>query len=534
MAHSRTNDPATPVKFEHMIFYALIALYAEYCILFIINTSFIVNGVRYFCLLDDAMISMRYAKNFAHGHGLVWNIGGQPVEGYTNFLWVLIMAMFHLLPIPPEKMSLAVQLLGMVIVCGNLFVVRRIALRLSDSAWVSIGSVVLTALYYPINNWTLRGMEVGALLLIVNLVLWNVLVTMEGEKLPTFTLVVMAIGILIRTDIVVVFGGILLAVTVLQHRSRKPIEWRGYIIVGLTLIGHTLFRFFYYGEPLPNTYYLKMTGVPLALRLHDGAVRLWDFMCDASVFFFLVPLLLLFIYPSKRRIINLLLLTFCLQCAYSLFVGGDIFDAFLIANRYLSIVMPIFFILVSWAFFALLDNLRFALVIQTRRSQWDLKGLLYGSLIVFTLYSFNERQIYCAAILAPALEVSKDEWRVSMALAVKKSTTSDATIAVASAGSIPYFTERRAIDILGKNDRYIAHLDARVTEEFLPGHNKWDYNYSIKSLSPDVIVELWKNREEIQRYVEQNYTTVRVNERSLLYYRTSSPYVTTDVITKGR
>lgn len=52
--------------------------------IYIYQTSFIVNGDRYFVLFDDAMISMRYARNFAEGNGLVWNPGETPVEGYTN------------------------------------------------------------------------------------------------------------------------------------------------------------------------------------------------------------------------------------------------------------------------------------------------------------------------------------------------------------------------------------------------------------------------------------------------------------------
>ena len=40
---------------------------------------------------DYAFISFRYARNLADGLGLVWNVG-ERVEGYTNFLWTLMMA----------------------------------------------------------------------------------------------------------------------------------------------------------------------------------------------------------------------------------------------------------------------------------------------------------------------------------------------------------------------------------------------------------------------------------------------------------
>src|SRR6185436_5794749 len=75
---------------------------------FIWKNSFLVNGVRFFSLFDDAMISMRYAKNLADGFGLRWNPGAAPVEGYTNFLWTLYMAAIHLLPVAISKTSLLV------------------------------------------------------------------------------------------------------------------------------------------------------------------------------------------------------------------------------------------------------------------------------------------------------------------------------------------------------------------------------------------------------------------------------------------
>ena len=53
----------------------MVGLFLVYAALFIYRTSFVVAGERYFSLFDDAMISMRYARNLAHGYGLVWNPG---------------------------------------------------------------------------------------------------------------------------------------------------------------------------------------------------------------------------------------------------------------------------------------------------------------------------------------------------------------------------------------------------------------------------------------------------------------------------
>jgi hypothetical protein len=52
-------------------------------------------------VVDDAYVSLRYARHLALGNGLVFNAGQPPVEGYTDFLWVLLMAPGTLLPVHP-------------------------------------------------------------------------------------------------------------------------------------------------------------------------------------------------------------------------------------------------------------------------------------------------------------------------------------------------------------------------------------------------------------------------------------------------
>src|SRR3990170_4868637 len=148
------------------LFYLLILLvYALYTGIYIYRTSFIVAGERYFVLFDDAMISMRYARNLANGAGLVWNPGRERVEGYTNPLWVVFMAVFHLFPIPASKMSLFIQASGAAFLIANLVFVKRIARFLTGSWLAALLAVVLTAFYTPLNNWGLQGMEVSALTL---------------------------------------------------------------------------------------------------------------------------------------------------------------------------------------------------------------------------------------------------------------------------------------------------------------------------------------------------------------------------------
>ena len=137
---------------------AVIAVFGIYSGIFISRTSFVIDGQRYFSLFDDPMISMRYAKNLAAGAGPVWNPGGDPVEGFSNPLWVGVMAMVHVLPLPLSETSLAVQVLSGLLLAANLVLVGMLARELSGGkGLVAFVAVALTAFYYPLNNWALLG-----------------------------------------------------------------------------------------------------------------------------------------------------------------------------------------------------------------------------------------------------------------------------------------------------------------------------------------------------------------------------------------
>ena len=141
----RTTSPAD-VRF------ALLLLgFVCYAGLFIYRTSFVVDGERYFSLFDDAMISMRYARNLARGYGLVWNPGGERIEGYTNPLWVSLHVGHPPSSVAASKTSLPSRSPAAALLAANLVFVPphrpRGNRRLRAAA---VGAVVLTAWYLPL------------------------------------------------------------------------------------------------------------------------------------------------------------------------------------------------------------------------------------------------------------------------------------------------------------------------------------------------------------------------------------------------
>ncbi|HEX5724534.1 MAG TPA: hypothetical protein VFX98_03660 [Longimicrobiaceae bacterium] len=476
---------------------ALVAAYLAYAAVFIFQTSFLVGGERYFSLFDDAMISMRYARNLAEGHGLVWNPGGERVEGITNPLWTLYLALAHRLGLPESKVSLVVQATGALLLAANLFVVRALALRLSGRRAVALAAAALTAFYLPLNNWALQGMEVGLLALLLSTAALLALRAWERGRFSPAPYLVLGIATLVRPDGVVP----LLALAGFLALADRPRRLRHAAAGALTLLlfvgAQTALRLWYYGDVLPNTYYLKMTGYPALLRMTRGAWVLLDFAWYANPLIFFLPLgLLLFRHP---RGVRLLLALFAAQVVYSVYVGGDAWEWWGGANRYIVVAMPLYFVLLAMALRGV-GSFVLRHADEAGRLPWKTAsaGTAWVALVALAAVSFNAlkgpRSLPEWLLLDPPMHVEDNAQMTRLGVWLRENAAPDAVVAVQWAGATPYFAHRTCIDLLGKSDRRIARLPMVGPPAgfhrflgFWPGHLKWDYAWSIQRLRPDVV-----------------------------------------------
>ncbi len=494
-----------------------VALATVYYALFIFQTSFIVNGERYFCLQDDEMISMRYARNLAQGFGLVWNPGGERVEGFTNPRWVLFMAALHLLPIATSKISLLVQIAGAGLLLLNLRLVAGLSRQVDSSPAVSLLAIVFTAFYLPLVNWALQGMEVSILALLTNAYALFALATLKRGRPSLLLYALMALGTFVRADMAVPCLAISAFLAVEDRRNR----WRHVCLAAILLAGsfalQTGFRIFYFGDPLPNTYYLKLTGYPIALRLSRGLYVFAKFIVQMGVVLFLVPFLDVFV--RRDRAARLLVWIFASVACYSVYVGGDAWEEWGGSNRYVSIAMPCFFVLLARA---LADISRLAATALTEASATAgaatpayARHGVYLILAVSALLGLNSTHGAEAlgewALRIRPIQTDVNQSNVELATLLKEITRPNARVAVMMAGAIPYFLERPAIDLLGKADAHVARLPMhrfhglRSLIFFAPGHLKWDFEWSLGRLRPDVVVHV-VGREEARPFLTRRYS----------------------------
>ncbi len=603
---------------QNLLFLLILLLFVGNAALFIFRASFIIKGERYFTLFDDEMVSMRYARNLAHGYGLVWNPGGERVEGYTNPLWVLYMAAWHLLPISISKISLAIQLSGLAFLAANLYFVRKIAATLSGGAMaVWVGAALLTAFYLPLNNWSLTGNEVSVLTLLICIAAWQGLQVLDGKRVSPLLYILLGIGTLVRMDMAVVFLAIMAFLAFADRKDRRRHLLYGLVSLTFFIALQTILRWIYYGDWLPNTYYLKVTGYPFLPRMIHGAYEFLLFVANMNPLLFIAPFAITRAITDHR--LRFLWVIFLSQVAYSIYVGGDAWEAWVGSNRYISVVMPIFIILLCYSFWKLLTevssdlangsigdketlrvmNLSVLLVLLCVTTLLSYPGLVTTSfgwgivlggglalslavgavllrlrariisrhntaemppakyhttgwapfgvsaLALFSLVNLNV--VYFPSPNDPAVwsplrspvQTWENREKIEQALSLRKATMPDAKLAVVWAGIVPYFSERPAVDLLGKSDRTIAHElmkrtpGADLLTEFYPGHMKWDYSRSIGQLKPDVIVQLWplvgSVPSDAKLYLDASYIPVKI-EGYGVYVRKGSPSIRWNLI----
>ncbi|RJP55408.1 MAG: hypothetical protein C4557_01430, partial [Anaerolineaceae bacterium] len=480
-----------------LIFGLLVSGYLYYCHRYINATSFEIEGKTYFVLFDDAMISMRYAYNLAHGLGPVWN-AGERVEGFTNPLWVGIMAVFHLFPIGLNKTGLYIQILGASLLTLNLFLVKKIVEHFTDDLLAMLSAVALTAFYAPLNSFGLLGMEVSLLAVILSAAVW--LALKSDQRFNIWIYILLAVSTLVRFDMAVPYFVIFAVLFFTQKENRKRHLFWGLGLLILFLGAQTLARFWYYGEWLPNTYYLKVEGWNNTLKILRGLYALIQFVYFSNWVLMFIPITL-FLFRRDWKVI-LLALVLLGQIAYSVSVGGDAWEHHGGANRYIVIAMPLFFVGFSWSAVELLQKaansfrVRYAAEIGWR--------VVFIVVFAFSLLNFNAligewKSIERWNLSRRPDYVAGGDRNLQVALALEQVTKPGASIAVIGAGTIPYLLpDRYAIDILGKADPYIAHQNVRTPmgipdiPNMRPGHMKWDYAHTFGKLKPDVIVSIWE------------------------------------------
>lgn len=317
---------------------------------------------RFDWVCDDAYISFRYAKNLANGLGLVYNPGEEPpVEGYTNLLWVLLMAAVESVHADPTIWSRVLSLS-----CAMLLLlwVARFVQRALDSKLLVLALTTSFLVSLPsLQVWSTSGLAI----LPVTLCLFGVYDRLlrdpsqaTGVREGIQAGLLAACAALLRADALVYLALIfaIAGVTALLERRReytRVLLWTGGLLA-LFLGAQFAWRYSYYGDWLPNTARVKAVGGDEIIRAarHErglGYVVSYFMTVTSMIVVPLASLVLLRRGPHRRFVVHALVVLLGTS-AYALRAGGD----FMAFGRFFVPAMPFLALLLA----ALVANLRAA------------------------------------------------------------------------------------------------------------------------------------------------------------------------------
>jgi hypothetical protein len=414
--------------------------------------------VRWFWLDDDMMVSMRYARNLVEGYGLVFN-PGERVEGYTNFGWVVIMSLVHLLPLSDQAMPAAMGVVSMFICIGVAVLAARL-LAAIEPRLVAVTLPVALLLIITCTDvmlWATSGFET---VLLTALHLAVVLLATTQSRADWRLFACLALIPLVRSDALVLWFGDAALVLWLSTDRRRIASLL--VVTLLPVVGQFAFRWIYYGDVFPNTYYLKLTGLDDRWGRGIGYVR--DFIERYALALIFAIGTAAALWRSKRAARSLVT-SLVPALIYGASVGGDSFEPF----RFFAHVMPEIFIWASIGAASLLHN-------PFGRAAW-----LGALAVAFALPGLIDPVRNIAGV-----GNNGDPFQqVVVAAELSKNSDPRASVAVFPAGIVPYFTGMYTVDLLGKVDSVIAHLDPVPGAKL--GHGKFDSAYSFGK-DPDYLV----------------------------------------------
>lgn len=294
-------------------------------------------------MIDDAAITFAYSENLIRGNGLVLHPNLPPEEGYSNTLWMLLLALPLLLGI---EVSVAGKVLGVLTGSAALMLAYWLALQCVGErlTYRNLLLLALVAMGAPFIVWSASGLETS-----IQALLFVVVVLAAHRGASGIWLAAAALSGLVltrpETPLIVASVAGLWALYSWREDGRAGVVglWPIVVFPVLTTLALLAFRLWYFGDPLPNPYYAKGAGRNFYSVLLGGQyVLLWLL---AGFAFALVPLVML-AKPRRWALPGVVAAGILIgQLGFLAFSGGDWMKGY----RFIAPALPVFAFLLVYS-----------------------------------------------------------------------------------------------------------------------------------------------------------------------------------------
>jgi len=404
---------------------------------------------------EDAAMIMRYSQHLANGHGIVWNIGEAPVDGATDFLFMVASAALIKLGFTVGQavrgIGFVSHLLTILIIYftnRNIHNGNKYLSFLSGLYFVFGTGLSYVSAYFGTPFFALAAAST-----------WMFSLLLMRQQTPSFWLILAfslsgLITGLIRPEGVILACLMLLSIIIIRGIKKSISIIMIFGIVFLLLGGtYFLWRWDYFGYPLPNPFYKK----------GDGGWKWATFWISLSNTLRLsFPVLFAFIYAFRNKETTKLALVYLIPIIGFASAFGLVSDEMNYGARFQYATVPL--ALMSWIPLVGKINVEKQYQFSPRE-----RSVVFISLIVLSAslvyYSWTQN---CKLILYQQTceRPYERDGRLEMAQMLADYRGKGYVIAVTEAGLLPYYSGWTAIDTWGLNDQFIAH-NGGITEEYL-------------------------------------------------------------------
>lgn len=447
-------------------------------------------------VVDEAFIFFRYAENVVKGNGFVWNIGELPVEGYSSFMYLVIFIFGKVLSLDPIILSLVV---GVVSSTLTLYLTFLIYQQLNPNlVKENIFTVFIIGVTPSFLYWSVAGMETSFYSMFFLLTIYLFLTREIDFKSLLLNGIMFGLLCLIRFEATLIFLCSLLYImkkknSLITYRINKEqiIFTLGFSLIFLT---YFIWRWIYFGQFLPNTFYAK-TGGGLAQvigGLDYTIISLRRFFGFGWFIIFLILLAFRFKMLSGKS--GFLFGLGTVSVIATILIGGDHFYG----GRFILPVLPLLLVFIPPSLNRLL-NLK-TLLESNREIILFLFYFVMAGILVFKLpvkeamfgaKNLVEGKKETVTVYNDWIDDYIFEWQngfILMGKELKKISKPDDYIAATPIGAIGYYSKIGVIDMVGIVDPFISKEDFKdeFIQNWIPGHNKGNGAY-ILSRKPKYI-----------------------------------------------
>jgi arabinofuranosyltransferase len=419
-------------------------------------------------LPDDTFITLRYARNVVRGYGFVFNHGVR-LEGYTNFLWLIMVALAGELGAPLIASARYVGLLFSVAVLFLSFAAARMhSAGTSSAAWndalASMLPPMLLASSAPFLVWSLSGTEMP----LYTFLLLAGFVSIASNAKPAATFAIFGILGLVRPE-GLTFYALAGFVILIRSRRRGTVLGAGLGVLIALYAPYLIWKYRYFGSIVPNTFYAK-TG-PFALMIKNGSGYFLKFFFSYG-YLFVIGLLLNRKRLKKFEFVMLPAAFIIVHWISVILLGGD----WMPHARFFLPTMPLIMLMLS-------SGVR-GLRIETEASGSGRRAgnpvAVIAVLLVFLamIPGFVRYDDFAAERTAVGAFSA-------LGRHLHRILPPGTRIACGSTGAIGYYTDMPVIDILGLTEAHIARNGHIVASQ--PGHMKTDGEYVLQQ-QPDLLL----------------------------------------------